>query len=297
MARVSSVGKAPVQPAVKVMAEAVPAATGEIDFYWRNDMTTPCLNLLAPTAVLSERVVRRFTVKRLTALALLSVASTALMAQVGQDTGRVVSSTPIVTQVGVPRQVCTTEQVEVMQPKSGAGAAMGAIAGGALANAATHGSGQAAATMIGIIGGAVIGDRIEGPPTSQLQNVQRCATQTFYEARTTGYNVVYEYAGKHHSVQLPQDPGPTIALQVQPIGMVPQAQVTYSQNPPVVVQQQRVVVQGHSRHYPYNAYPNAFPLQMHVPPVVVWRDAGDRRNDRHGDQREDRRDDRRRFEH
>jgi len=238
--------------------------------------------------------------KRLTALALLSVASTALMAQVGQDTGRVVSSTPIVTQVGVPRQVCTTEQVEVMQPKSGAGAAMGAIAGGALANAATQGRGQAAATMIGIIGGAVIGDRIEGPATSQLQNVQRCATQIFYEARTTGYNVVYEFAGKHHSVQLPQDPGPTIALQVSPVGAAVQGAVTYTNNPPVVVQQQ-VQVPVHPRYYPRPyAYPYPHALPLAFPPVVVLRGEddrqGDRRSDRHDDRRDDRRDSVRRYE-
>jgi uncharacterized protein YcfJ len=49
-----------------------------------------------------------------------------------QDVGRVISSTPIVQQVGQPRNVCTTEQVSVEQPKSGAGALMGAIAGGAM---------------------------------------------------------------------------------------------------------------------------------------------------------------------
>ena len=44
--------------------------------------------------------------------------------------------------------------------------------------------------MIGIIGGAVIGDRIEGPATAQVQNVQRCSTQIFYENRTVAYSVV-----------------------------------------------------------------------------------------------------------
>ena len=39
-----------------------------------------------------------------------------------QDVGRVISSTPVIQQVGVPRQVCNTEQIVVQQPKSGAGA-------------------------------------------------------------------------------------------------------------------------------------------------------------------------------
>jgi len=135
-----------------------------------------------------------------------------------QEVGRVISATPIIQQVGVPRQVCSTEQVAVTQPKSGAGAALGAIAGGAIGNAATHGPGQAAATMLGLVGGAVLGDRIEGPGATQLQNVQRCSTQTIYENRTVAYNVVYEYAGKQYTVQMPQNPGPTIQLQVSPMG-------------------------------------------------------------------------------
>ncbi|MDD2880042.1 MAG: hypothetical protein PHQ58_06370 [Rhodoferax sp.] len=163
-----------------------------------------------------------------------------------QELGRVLSSTPITQQVGVPRQVCTTQQVQVAQPKSGAGAVLGAIAGGALANAAAHGPGQTAATMIGIIGGAVIGDRIEVPAAAQVQNVQRCATQTFYENRTVAYDVVYDYAGKQYAVQMPNDPGPTLQLQVTPVGSfaaaVPgnhpeQGQVTYAQPGQVIVAQ------------------------------------------------------------
>ncbi|MBT3068171.1 glycine zipper 2TM domain-containing protein [Rhodoferax sp. U11-2br] len=157
-----------------------------------------------------------------------------------QEVGRVVSSTPVIQQVAVPRQVCSTEQVAVAQPKSGAGAVMGAIAGGAMGNAIGHGSGQAAATMLGLFGGAVLGDRIEGQGDTQLQNVQRCSSQTFYENRTVAYNVVYEYAGKQYSVQMPQDPGPTLQLQVTPVGAAPAAaaptaQLSYDQVQPTTV--------------------------------------------------------------
>ena len=144
-----------------------------------------------------------------------SLASSGLC--LAQDMGRVISSTPIFQQVGVPRKVCTTEQVAVQQPKSGAGALMGAIAGGAMGNAVGGGSGKTAATMLGIFGGAVVGDRIEGAPETQIQNVQHCSMQTFYENRTVSYNVTYEYAGKHYSVQMPYDPGPSIALQITPV--------------------------------------------------------------------------------
>ena len=47
---------------------------------------------------------------------LLLAAGTAL----AQELGQVISSTPVTQQVGVPRQVCTTEQVAVQAPKSGA---------------------------------------------------------------------------------------------------------------------------------------------------------------------------------
>jgi uncharacterized protein YcfJ len=159
-----------------------------------------------------------------------------------QEAGRVLSSTPVVQQVGVPRQVCTTEQVEYQQPKSGAGAVLGALAGGALGNASGgRGAGQAAATIIGAIGGSMVGDRIEGSGPSQVQDVQRCGTQTFFENRTVGYNVVYEYAGKQYSVQMPNDPGANIALQVSAVGA--NTQVGISNAPPVFVAQQPVITQ------------------------------------------------------
>jgi uncharacterized protein YcfJ len=142
-----------------------------------------------------------------------------------QDVGRVISSTPVVQQQAVPRQVCSTEQVAVQGQKSGAGAALGAIAGGAVGGALGHGPGQAAAAVLGMLGGGIIGDRIEGEPPVQVQDVQRCATQTFYETRTVAYNVVYEFGGKQYSVQMPNDPGPSIRLQVTPVGALSQEPV------------------------------------------------------------------------
>ena len=92
-----------------------------------------------------------------TALPLFLLATTAATSASAQDVARVVSSTPVTQQVGVPRQACAT------------------VATGA-------------------------------PP--------QCSTQTIYENRAVGYKVVYEYAGKQYSVQLPQDPGPTLQLRV-----------------------------------------------------------------------------------
>lgn len=153
-------------------------------------------------------------------LLLATLALTAIGAQ-AQEVGKVISSTPVIQQVGVPRQVCNESQVVSPGQKSGAGAAMGALAGGAVGNQVGQGSGRALATMIGLVGGAVLGDHIEGPGTPEVRNVQSCSTQTFYENRTIGYNVVYEYAGKQYSVQMPQDPGPTVRLQITPVPPAP----------------------------------------------------------------------------
>ena len=195
-----------------------------------------------------------------------------------QEMGRVISSTPVVAQVGVPRQVCSNQQVQVQSQKSGGGAIMGAIAGGAIGSNLGGGDGRALATAIGLIGGAMLGDRMEGAGPSQTQNVQNCTTQTFYENRTTAYNVVYEYAGKQYSVQMPNDPGQFVRLQVTPVGasQQPPSQppaTTYIQpdgqsgvvtqqvfTQPVVVAAAPVVV--------YSAYPGYY-ARPYYPPVGV----------------------------
>jgi uncharacterized protein YcfJ len=153
-----------------------------------------------------------------TSCALLGCMALSPVGAVAQELGQVLSKSPVYQQVMVPRQTCT--QVPVMQtaPSSGAGALMGAIAGGAVGNAIGDGSGRALATVIGIMGGAMVGDRIEGPSGAFAQNQTQCSTQNVYENRLVGFNVVYEYAGKQYTVQLPQDPGPTIPLQITPAG-------------------------------------------------------------------------------
>ena len=145
------------------------------------------------------------------------LASAAVLAQ---EVGTVVSARPVLQQVAVPRLVCQDQQVTVTRSPSGAGAVVGAIAGGVLGSAFGGGSGQVAATAIGALGGAVIGNQAEAQPQQQL--VQNCSTQTFYESRSTHYDVVYEYAGKRYSTQMANDPGSTVQLQVTPVGSVPQ---------------------------------------------------------------------------
>ena len=135
-----------------------------------------------------------------------------------EEVGRVISSTPVVQQVAVPRQVCNQQvaQVQQAQPTSGGGAVLGAIVGGLLGNTVGGGMGRAAATGVGVVAGAAVGNSLEQRNQYASQPVTQCTTQTAYENRTTGYNVQYEYAGKTYNVQMPYDPGPTIRLNIQP---------------------------------------------------------------------------------
>lgn len=174
---------------------------------------------------------------------------------------RVISSTPVVQQVAVPRQVCSNEAVVTQAPKSGAGALMGAIAGGAAGNAIGNGGGRAAATMLGLFGGAILGDRIEGP-NHQVQNVQQCSTQTFYENRASHYNVVYEYQGVRYTAQMPSDPGAYVRLQVTPVGALPSAPQAY----PPVQNYPQPPSQPQPQNYPP---PQGYPPQTYYQPAPV----------------------------
>lgn len=215
----------------------------------------------------------------------ISITAAAVLAGLGigaqaQDiTGRVVSSTPVIQQVQVPRTVCNNQPVAVQQPKSGAGAVIGAIAGAALGNTMGHGSGRALATGVGLMGGAVVGDRIEGGGATSVQNMQACNTQTFYENRTVGYNVTYEYGGRQYTVQMPNDPGPTIRLQVSPAGAAAQSNAyplaagEVMSAPPGTVSVPAVVASSTMVYPAYSApvYPAYYPgyYPAYYPPIGI----------------------------
>ena len=140
---------------------------------------------------------------------------TLAMPILAQEQARVISSTPVYQQVTENQQICGTSQAVVTQPKSGAGSAMGAIAGGVVGNSMGRGSGNAAATAIGIMGGAILGDRIEGQNAS-IQNEQTCHLQPIQQTKLAYYDVKYEYAGKQYAVQMPSDPGQSINISITP---------------------------------------------------------------------------------
>jgi uncharacterized protein YcfJ len=177
----------------------------------------------------------------LAAVGLLAL-SAAGVAHAQDEQGRVISSTPVIQQMAVPRQVCQDEQVSVQGQKSGAGALMGGIAGGAIGNAIGDGSGRAAATVIGLMGGAILGNRIEGGSPSRVETVRNCGTQTFYENQTVAYDVVYEFGGRQYRTQMQQDPGQFVRLSVTPVDALP-APRNVGSVPRVIYQQPEVIYQ------------------------------------------------------
>lgn len=213
-----------------------------------------------------------------------------------QEVGRVISSTPVVQQVPVQRQVCGQPQAYV-QPApqgSGAGAVIGAIAGGLLGHTVGGGMGNAVATGVGVVAGAAVGDNLERSRSPQyVQGPAQCAVQTSYENRTVGYNVQYEYAGKTFNVQMPYDPGPTVKLQVTPMSSAntaapPSGEGVQTIAAPAEATQPVYVAQTPSVVYPAYAYPGyAYPApyyysRPYYPPIslslgYVWSSGGHHR--------------------
>jgi uncharacterized protein YcfJ len=203
---------------------------------------------------------KAFTASAFTAASLASVAAFApLPASAADILARVLSSTPVVQQVAVPRQVCSNQPVITQAQPSGAGAVLGAVAGGALGNAIGNGGGRALATVLGVVGGAAFGNSVEagGGNGQQMQNVQQCGTQTFYENRPSHFNVVYEYQGTQYNTMMANDPGQFVRLQVTPVGAIQSAPQPGFQSAPQALAQA-------DGTYAYSAPP---PAQVYVQPA------------------------------
>lgn len=232
----------------------------------------------------------------LVALGLAAACGTAL----ATEYGTVVSSTPITAQVAVPQQQCQDVQQIVPQRTSGGGALLGAIIGAAVGHNVGGGMGQAAATGLGMVTGAAIGDRVEanGTPPA-LATVRSCQNVTAYENRVVGYEVVYDYQGQRYSARLAQDPGRRIPLDVNvaPAGALAQAPVAtaapvYTQAPVYAAPVYAAPV------YSYGAYGGYADAPLVVSPRLViggawhgghrdgwrdgWRDDDDRGGEREG---------------
>lgn len=204
-----------------------------------------------------------------------------------QEFGNVISSTPVIQQVAVPRTVC--QPVAPAQVNTtGGGAVLGGLTGAGVGSMIGHGSGNAAAIAAGTVIGALVGNNVEAQNQRYAQTYPQCVTENVYENRAVGYDVVYEYRGQQYSARMPYDPGRTVQLQASaavaqaqpsgseggvvvapPVQSAPQVQApqVVQQQPQVIVQQQpQFVVAQPAPVYvqPYATYP-AYPFPYYRP--------------------------------
>ncbi|QLP99223.1 MAG: hypothetical protein HZY78_01965 [Burkholderiaceae bacterium] len=144
------------------------------------------------------------------------------------------SSTPIVQPVTVQRQVCVPQQVVTLCAQW-PGRGDGGDCGRRHRQRHRRRRGRDIATGAGLIGGAILGNQIEGSGAAQTQTVQQCSMQNVMENRVTGYNVTWDYAGRQYTTQMAYDPGAWVRVQVVPVegvsATVPAAPAPYAPAP------------------------------------------------------------------
>jgi len=144
---------------------------------------------------------------RITATAALAVAALGAAASANAaEYANVLSATPVMAAVDGPRVVCDERYVQPRSP--GGGALIGALIGGVVGNQIGHGFGRAAATGIGAVAGAAIGNHAETGGHAGRD----CRTVGGYQNRVVGYDVVYEYRGQRYTTRTARDPGPRLAI-------------------------------------------------------------------------------------
>lgn len=147
-----------------------------------------------------------------------------------QEMGRVISTQPVIHQVQVPQQVCNQVPMAVAEPNSA----------------------------------PLLVEKIEGQ--NMTINPTSCHVQMMTH-NTTAYQVEYEYAGRRYTVELPYDPGPSLALSVSPVVSAPPAGYpppTAAVPPPmtaptpVMVAPPVMPAPVYVAPYPYYGYPYGF---------------------------------------
>ncbi|MDI1362162.1 glycine zipper 2TM domain-containing protein [Methylotenera sp.] len=166
--------------------------------------------------------VKNVRVKMLVPALLTAVFAVPAMADQYSDTARVLSSTPQIERVNVPRQECRTEYQQQSYSNGGnnsmAGAIIGGIAGGLLGNTVGRGNGRVAAAAVGAGVGAIAGNSIannqRGYGGTRSVPVQTCYQVDNWQSVTTGYLVSYEYNGRTYSTVTNEQPGRYIDVNV-----------------------------------------------------------------------------------
>ena len=160
--------------------------------------------------------------KRLVIASMLATGLLGAHAEIFTDNARVRSAEPQYENVNVPRNECSSQWINERgarrsgepQDRQYGGAIVGGLAGGILGHQIGGGSGKDAATALGVMLGAITGDRLanrdqggqydnsqyeNGQYESTQREVKRCRTVYDTQTRITGYRVTYEYRGQHYS--------------------------------------------------------------------------------------------------
>ena len=152
------------------------------------------------------------------------------------DTAKVISSTPIYERVSEPKQECWNETVSstdaVTKPapaeeRSIGGALLGGVLGGVVGSQVGQGNGNTAATVLGAVGGTIIGDRVanssnqqaqQATQTPQTRDERHCRQVENYRDVIRGYNVTYNYNGKDITTKMSSQPGDTVQVGISVMG-------------------------------------------------------------------------------
>ena len=96
-----------------------------------------------------------------------------------QEVGSVISSTPVIQQVAVPRQVCSNQPVVVQQRPPAAAACWAPSPAAPSATRSATARGRARPPWArALSAGALVGNSIEAGASSYAQHVPQCTTQT-----------------------------------------------------------------------------------------------------------------------
>lgn len=130
--------------------------------------------------------------------------------------------------VSTPNRVCWDETVRHVHHGRSRGhsatpALVGGLIGGVLGNRVVDGRGRGAATVVGALLGASVGnDYARGqhhaaPSRTYYTTERRCETEHLVreEERIDGYRVTYKYKGRRFVTRSPVDPGERIRVRVQ----------------------------------------------------------------------------------
>ena len=174
-------------------------------------------------------------------LLIASLFATGLMgahAETYTDQARVRSAEPQYENINVPRNECTSQWInerggrgnrndyerQMGQDRQYGGAIVGGLAGGVIGHQIGGGSGKDAATALGVVLGAITGDRLEnrnprasyddGRYETAQREVQRCRTVYDAQTRITGYRVAYDYRGQSYTAFMRNNPGNSLPVRV-----------------------------------------------------------------------------------